>query len=347
MIIREISDKEKAAFNRVAGHPLQTWEWGEFRRQTGLQVIRLGEFDEDRLIQAYQLTVHPLPFGQNTSLIWFPRGPMPHEQMLTSLTEIGQKKGAVYIKLEPNVSAPAAQATARFSPIRTFLTNHGCQLGKEIFINHTATLDLTKTEDELLAQMKPKTRYNLRLAQKYGVEVHEDNSPTAFDTYVRLTKATTERQGFFAHTPEYHRQMWATLYPAGLAHLLVATYQGQPVVTWILFTHQNILYYPYGASSRQHHETMPAYAMMWAAIRFGREHDCTKFDLWGCLGPEADPADPRYGFHRFKLGFGTQLQEFLGTYDLVVYHAAYPLIRTAENVRDRVLQLKKKFRRSS
>lgn len=346
MIVREIRQNEEKNFNQAADHPLQTWEWGEFRRQTGLKVIRLGEFEENQLKQVYQLTVHPLPFGRNQNIIWFPRGPMPHEQMLTALREVGEKEKAVYLKLEPNICAPVSEATARFEPIRSFLATQGCQRGKEIFIGHTLTLDLTKNENELLAALKPKTRYNLRLAQKNGIEVHEDNSPAAFETYLRLTKATTERQGFFAHTPEYHRQMWRTLQPSGLAHLFVASYQDQPLVTWILFTHKKTLYYPYGASSRKYSELMPAYAMMWAAIRFGKENGCTVFDLWGSLGQNPNETDPRYGFHRFKEGFGTELQEFLGTYDLVVNFAIYPFMRFAENGRDQLLRLKKRLRLS-
>ena len=345
MIIREIKLDEKERYNQAAEHPLQTWEWGEFRQETGLKVIRLGEFDQDELIQSYQLTVHPLPFKKlNRSVIWFPRGPMPHQQMLITLRQLALNNQAIYVKLEPNVYAPTGSITAKLDQVRTFLQTNGCQPGQDIFINHTFTLNLNQTTDELLAQMKPKTRYNLNLAQKAGIEVKEDNSETAFEAYLKLTKATTERQGFFAHTPDYHRQMWKHLHQAGIAHLLVASYQDQPLVTWVLFKHRQTLYYPYGASSRLHRDKMPVYAMMWAAIRFGQTHQCHTLDLWGSLGLDPDPQDPRFGFHRFKAGFGGTLQEYVGTWDLVVDQALYPIVQLGEKGRSKLLGLRKKLR---
>lgn len=341
MITREVLPEEKNRFNAVAPHPLQSWEWGEFRKATGLEVIRLGLFDSQKLMVSYQLTIHSLPHTPYT-VIYSPKGPMPDKAMLQALTKVGVQKKAILVKLEPNVGGPINHdiETSRLQDVKEFLKKNHCRLGQPLFTKHTFWLDLTKTEEQLLAAMKSKTRYNVRLAQKHGVKVVEDNSPEAFEIYLQLMMETTKRQGFYAHTLDYHREMWQILNPAGVAHLLLAKYQGKILVAWVLFTFNKVLYYPYGASTRENREVMPSYAMMWEAIKFGQKMDCKKFDLWGTPGPNPDPQDPWYGFHRFKQGFGAQLVEFIGTWDLVINPPLYPFYNFANSLRWKFLRLK-------
>ena len=222
-----------------------------------------------------------------------------------------------------------------------------------LFTKYTFILDLTKSEEELLRNMHPKTRYNIKVAQKHEVMVIEDNSDEAFETYLKLTRETTKRQGFYAHSEQYHRLQWETL---GIknqkskiknhdsyfmihnsnklsAHLLTATYKNRVLVAWILFTFKDTLYYPYGASSSLHRDTMASNLMMWEAIRFGKKLGLKKFDMWGSLGPAPSPKDPWYGFHRFKEGYGGKLVEFVGSYDLVINPVLYQLYKIADKIR--------------
>jgi lipid II:glycine glycyltransferase (peptidoglycan interpeptide bridge formation enzyme) len=343
VLIREVSEKEKNKFNQVATHPLQSWEWGKFREKTGKKVIRLGVFEEKELKAGCQLTVHPLP-KTNFNLLYFPKGPLPSQRMLKALAKLGQQEQAILIKMEPNVGHPLDSAkTSAFKEIGQFLLKNNCRPGRPLFTPYTFQIDLTKKEEALLAAMKSKTRYNLRLAQRHGVEVVKDNSPQAFETYLKLMIETTRRQKFFAHTPDYHRQMWEILNPAGMAHLLLAKYKGETLVAWILFTLNHVLYYPYGGSTRKYREVMPSYAMMWEAIKFGQKMRCTTFDLWGTPGPNPDPKDPWYGFHHFKEGFGAQLIEFLGTWDLVINPYLYPAYNLANGLRWKFLRLKSRL----
>lgn len=332
MIVREVLPEEKAQFNAVASHPLQSWEWGEFRQKTGLKVIRLGTFAEKELTAGYQLTVHPLSVG-GYNLIYFPKGPMPDLTMLKALKKFGLQEKALFAKLEPNILSNP--------DVKNFLLANGCQEGSPMFTRYTFQLDLAKPEDQLLAEMKPKTRYNIRLAQRHGVAVAEDNSPAAFAVYLKFLTETTQRQHFYAHTLDYHRKMWETMRPAGIAHLFVAKYQDQILATYIFFVFDQVLYYPYGASTREHQDVMPAYALFWEAIKFGKKMGCKMFDMWGALGPDPDPKDPWYGFHRFKEGFGGKLVECVGTYDLVINQPLYSLFKIANSFRWKLLRLRK------
>lgn len=337
MLVREVFEEEKEQFNRVAVHPLQSWEWGDFRKKTGLKVIRLGIFDPStssgqvKLKATYQLTVHPIP-KTNYSVLYFPRGPQPDKLMIAALEKIGQQEKAIFIKMEPNIKKDAKTDQ--------FLLENGCQKGKSLFTKYSFQINLQQTEEELLTKMKPKTRYNIRISQKHNVKISEDNSPETFEKYLELTAETTQRQKFYAHSADYHRKMWSVLQPSGIARLFKAQYKNQTLVTDIFFIFNQVLYYPYGASNREHKEVMAPYGLFWEVIKFGQKMGCKIFDMWGSLGPNPSPRDPWFGFHHFKEGFGGELVEFIGTYDLVLNPFLYSLYNFANNLRWKFLRLK-------
>src|SRR3990167_11461272 len=101
MIVREVRDEEKNSYNQLASHVIQSWEWGEFRKKMGLDLVRLGHFEGNKLVACYQLTFHSVPLFKNT-VGYLPKGPMPDEKMVKALKEIGQARNAAFIKIEPN-----------------------------------------------------------------------------------------------------------------------------------------------------------------------------------------------------------------------------------------------------
>ena len=338
-MIRIVEHKDKIQFNKLAFHPLQSWEWGEFRLKTGIEVLRLGRYVKDKLTETAQITIHPLPVASLT-IGYFPKGNIPSGEMLEELMELGKKKNAVMIKLEPHVEKS-----------QFHLKHHRLKPSPyPLFTRFTFQLDLSTSEDQLLSKMHHKTRYNIRLAQKKGVFVVEDNSDEAFETYLKLLKATTIRQKFFAHTEKYNRLMWETMKGAGMAHLLTAKYKTgegreETLAAWVLFLFNNVLYYPYGASANLYRQYMPSNLMMWEAIRFGKKNGAEVFDMWGALGPDPDPTDPWYGFHKFKEGYGPVLTELIGSFDLVVNPVAYPLFNGFHLAREIFLKIKMSLRR--
>lgn len=342
MLIRPIREDEKILYNRVVHHPLQSWEWGEFRKKTGLEVERIGFFQAGKLQKALQVTFHPLPIIGKT-VGYFPKGDMPDEEQISALTQLAQKHNALFIKMEPNV-AQKVDVPSAHKQIADFLESQGAQLGRPLFTKYTFQLDLTPSEDDLFSQLKSKTRYNVNLAFKKGVTILEDSTKAGLEKYLEIQAETTRRQGFYAHSDEYFRQMWEIFNPTGMMKIFHAVYQQQVLTSWILFIFDDTLYYPYGASSSQHRDVMASNLMMWEIMRLGKKMNCTLFDMWGSLGPNPDPKDPWYGFHRFKSGYGGELVEFLGTYDLVQDLTLYKLFRLAENTRWKFLRLKAKLK---
>ena len=328
MIVADILPDQAKAFDAVVTHPLQSFEWGEFRKKTGIKVIRKGFFENKKLIFAFQLTIHPIPHTSVT-IGYLPKGTMPTKEMLEELKKIAKIEKCIFIQLEPNIKIEDVSK-------KEFINLGLIDSAHPLFTKYTFQLDLTRSEEELLKQMHSKTRYNIKVAQKHNVEVKEEDSKEAFDSYLTLTMETTNRQGFYAHTPKYHTIMWETLRNTKSqlqAHLFVARFNNIPLTTWILFTFKDMLYYPYGASSSMHREVMASNLMMWEAIKFGKKQKLKLFDMWGSLGENPNPKDPWFGFHRFKSGYGPTLIEFVGSFDLVINPVLYTLYKIADTFR--------------
>jgi len=282
------------------------------------------------------ITLHHLPFTFYRIGI-FEKGPAPTRAQLLELRKLAKQNNLIFIKLEPNFVPGTRQQALGTSKL---LKQNGCVPGRRLFTPTTFWIDLTKSEEELLKSFSSKTRYNIRLAQKQGVVVKEDNSDKAFEKYLKLTFETARRQGFYAHTERYHRLMWGALRLAmarsgreTIAHLLTAKYKGEIVSAWILFVWKDFLYYPYGASTDKYKNVMANNLMVWEAIRFGRNLKLKTFDLWG--------REEGKGFTRFKEGYNPKVVELVGSWDLVINKPLYFLYRGAEFIRWKILRLLK------
>ena len=340
-MVRTVDINEKNDFNKLAIHPLQAWEWGDFRLKTGIDVKRLGRYENTKLVETALITIHPIPMT-SYKIGYFPKGKIPSREMTDYLRTLGQKEKIIFFKLEPNV----------VKNNESRIMNHELDIRPSphpLFTKYTFQLDLRKSEEELLKNMHPKTRYNIRLAEKKGVTIVEDSSRHAFSEYLRLTRETTVRQKFFAHTEKYHRLMWETLQPAGIAKLFLAKFPGNGkeniLVAWILFVFNGVLYYPYGASSHLHRNLMPSNLMMWNTIKFGKKNKCEMFDMWGALSPEPSINDPWYGFHKFKEGYGPKLTELIGSYDLIINPLLYYIYNASNTLRNLYLSFRAALRK--
>lgn len=341
MIYRRPRVDEFDAFEALAQYPLQSTAWGNFREDTDIDVTRLVGFDDAKMVSQMQVFIHPVP-KLPFSIGNYSKGEMPSEIMLKALYELGQEKKAIFIKLEPNISAPPYSGEELLK-LKEFLLDHGCEVGRAFFTPYTFILDLTQTEEQILDNMKPKTRYNIKIAEKHDVKIIEDSTNEGFEDYLKLLKETTQRQQFYAHSEEYQRKMWQHMRGAGIAKVVKAVYRDEVIVAWVLFHYKDTLYYPYGASGRKHRKVMASNLMMWEVIKLGKQLGAAKFDMWGCLGPKPDETHPWYGFHRFKEGFGGVLTEYVGSFDLIIDPNLYKLYRIADRWRWKLLNFKRKL----
>ena len=326
--------------DKIATHPLQTSAWAEFRRKWGNEVLET---------KYGIITTHKIPLT-SYKLGVFEKGPAPTRDMLNALRVMGKENKLIFIKLEPNFGSELPITNSQFSiksKLIKLLKQNGAVEGKTVFTPTTFQIDLTPSEEELMKNFSGKTRYNIRLAERNGVTIKEGNSDKAFERYLELTAETVHRQGFYAHTEKYHRLMWKFLHQSPItnhqspiAHLLTATYKGNIITTWILFSWKDFLYYPYGASTEKYKQSLAGKTgknvmannlMMWEAIKFGKKLGLKTFDLWG--------REEGKGFTKFKEGYNPKVIEFLGTWDLVINKPLYTIYRLAEKIRWPTLKL--------
>ena len=326
-IVGENFDKKQ--YNNLAIHPLQSWQWGEARKKMGIEVLRIGEYTNNQITNIYQITFHEIPYT-NYKIGYLPRSRFPSKVVLNFLLDYSKKNNVAFIKIEPYVLKNNFKS--QISNLKLIKSPH------PLFPDWTIILDLDKSEDELLKNMKSKTRYNIRLAQKKGVVVKEESNEKGFEIFCRLYFETCKRQNYNGHNPQYHKIIWETL-KKDLAHILVAYHQNTPLATYELILFNNTFYYPYGGTSKEMRNLMASNLIMWEAIRLGKNLKADKFDMWGSLPPTYPQNHPWAGFTRFKEGYSGRFVQMAGSFDLIVNAFMYKLYDFTYSLREVYLKL--------
>jgi len=316
-------------------HILQSWAWGEFKSRHGWRARRLLFQEEGRTVAAASVLERRLP-RLPVSVLYVPKGPALDwndtglaDRLLASLEHLARQRRALFLKIDPDLYDP--DGAPGFCPrptnapqIARLLTRRRWRFsGEQVQFRNTLLLDLTRPEEDLLAAMKQKTRYNIRLAMRHGVQVRL-GTPADLDIFYRLYAETARRDGFPIRPADYYRDAWGSFLEAGHARLLLAEVAGEVVAGLILFLFGPTAWYMYGASSDRHRERMPNYLLQWEAIRCARAAGCTLYDLWGAPDTLVE-SDPMWGVVRFKLGLGGQLVRGLGAWDFPVSRWGYRL----------------------
>ncbi len=303
-------------------HLLQKREWGDLKAAFGWSVVRFQVEDTGA-----QLLFRRLPFGW--SIGYLPKGPLysgsqPAPGFWSALDRICREQRAIFCTLE--VDAWEEEGGFSFPP--------GWRPSpRPIQPPRTLIVDLRGDEEQILARMKQKTRYNIRLAEKKGVYVRPWDD---LESFHRLMLVTGQRDSFGVHSLDYYRRAWELFRPSGQCELLVAEYAQQPLAALMVFRHGRRAWYLYGASSDLERNRMPTYLLQWEAMRWAKAQGAEEYDLWGV--PDADEAtleahfterqDGLWGVYRFKRGFGGRLRRAVQAHDRVYRPLLYRLIRS-------------------
>lgn len=301
------------------GHILQSHEFGEFKRTVGWRPVRLVLERDGEVRGVGQFLVYSTPLVPGT-LMYSTKGPwLPWDDeeavrtFFRGVLTVAEREGAHTVKIEPEVLEGQTR-------IKDLLTEIGFEKARyNLQFKTTMIVDLSPSEEQLLANMKGKTRYNIRLAAKKGVEIVEDNSMAAREAFYELFKITAERDGFSLRPYEYYERLWRTMYAAGRAHLFFAMHDGQRLAGIYIHTFGHKYWYHLGASTNEKRNLMPAYLLQWEVMRWANARGITYYDMVAIPNPEKlNEDDPMWGLYRFKAGFGGEIREFLGCLDLPV-----------------------------
>ena len=309
---------------------LQSWEWAQIKRMNGWQPIFLRWINDDADCVA-SVCIHkktvPI-FGRlfGTCLMYAPRGPVLNwkdqpltEQVFSDLQQFTREQHAIFLKIDPAVAVSSHVSkemifSATESDLQKRLISCGWVYSQDqLQFKNTVLLDLNLTEDILLERMKQKTRYNIRLADRKGVEVSIAGDDDLKELY-RLYAETATRDGFVIRTRDYYLSVWRSLIEAGIAYPLIARYQGKIISGLILFVFGSTATYFYGMSTDQFREVMPNYLLQWEAIKLAKSKGCTVYDFWGAPDNFTDE-DRLSGVYRFKEGFNGSIFLGIGAWD--------------------------------
>ncbi len=302
---------ELVVANPDGGHILQTRAWGEFKRSWGWHPT-YWVAEAAGAETAVLFLRRPIPgFGD----LWYaPKGPgvIDAGAMLDILSDRDSMRSAFLVKVEPELEESRTDTrlwrSAGLSKARSDV-----QMSRATII-----VDLDRDEDALIASFKPKTRYNIRLAARRGVEVNPVEMTDAnIAVMYSLMAATRERAGFFLRSEKYFRGYWELQAASGQAQLFFASWQGQVlagVFATFLGTHG---WYKDGGSIKEHSELMAPHLLQWEVMRWLRERGVRTYDLVA-VPPASQLVDshPLFGLYRFKSGFSDTITEFAGTWDL-------------------------------
>ena len=196
-------------------------------------------------------------------------------------------------------------------------------------------IDISKSEDEILAQMKPKGRYNIKVAQKHGVEATVcpiDRLNDGVEIFYDLYQQTGQHQKLTLRDKKYFLEMMKVLYPKGEAAILIARYQNVPLSAIIVTFYDKTASYLYGGTSRLHTNVMAPYAVHYEAIKLAKEKGCKRYDLLAVAPP--NETNHKYAnLTFFKEQFGGRKVNIVGSYDLVYKPVWYRLFKFAEQIR--------------
>ncbi len=321
MIVEHITD-EKTWDDAVqkSPHPtfLQSWAWGQFQLSLKRKVFRLAFVVEGKTVAIVQGIQMPGRFWQR--YIYCPRGPLQIAQDV-SREDVMQ----TFVQYLKDAAHLRKALFVRYDPIDVW--NHpSAQPGPMMQPWATRMVDLSQTEEELLAQMKSKTRYNIRLATRYRIEIKAHTGRKPLKHFLKLLHETSKRQGIKAHPDKYYRHMEKVLSDTKRFWIYEACRDNITYSVGIFVLFAGTAYYLHGASSERGRTIRASYALQWQAMCDAKKHGAQNYDFFGVAGTSAQERTWA-GITQFKEGFGGRTITFEHTKEIPLNEKKYRLFR--------------------
>lgn len=326
-------DNEKDWEGFLASHPetnfLQSWYWGEFHKAYGNKIYRTGFYKDKKLVGVMLSVVEDAKRGRYLTV---PGGPIFDwgdpgliKSFIVEIKRIAKADNCVFVRVRPQLESNEFSKTI-------FAKNGFVSAPIHLHAELTSQLDVAKPEEELLANMRKATRYEIRKALSQGIKITTTDNPVAIKKFYDLQILTSKRQGFVPFSYKFLSEQFKVFAKAKKALLYSAEFGNKLLAqAFIIFYGQEAVYH-YGASTEDGRKYPGAYLIQWEAIREAKKRGMKRYNLWG-VAPE-DQKDHRfYGLSIFKRGFGGADLEYLHARDLVINSPRYLINLAIENVR--------------
>jgi len=310
---------DKFIRNYPNAHLLQTSRWGDLKQSNGWDVARIVLENAGS-----QVLFRHLPLGYTIAYIG--KGPIgqPKAEFWKAVDALCHDHRAVFLKVEPDEWLDGRETTvdAESSGFR--------RSSQSIQPPRTILVEIGGDEAGILARMKQKTRYNIRLAIKRGVVVRQSSDVNIFH---ELLLETGKREKFGIHSYQYYQRCYDLFNPRGECELLLAEFEEKQISGVMIFAIGDRAWYFYGASSDRYRNTMASYLLQWEAIRWARSRGCKYYDFWGVPDEDEETLESEFihrddglwGVYRFKRGFGGNLVRSSGPWDRIYHPILYQI----------------------
>jgi len=307
----------------VLQHPdatiLQSWQWGEFQKSLGNKIWRLAVLDQGQPITQISIIKLSLKFGLN--IFYAPRAlflnktlPAHHQhqamQMIVDkIKKLAKTERVILFRTDPPIHPGDNTSLSIFKSLGFVISPRSTQPKTNL------QLDITAQTINLLMQMKQKTRYNIRLAEKKGITIHSTNKPDDMDIFNLLMRETAIRDNFISHTNDYYHHQLTTLGASKNLSLFIAYDKHTPLAAALVSFFGSTATYLHGASSNKYREKQAPYLLHWEIIKTAKKQGCAIYDLGGI---NLSQQHAWVGITRFKLGFGGKVVEYVGNLELPI-----------------------------
>ncbi|MCX6762815.1 MAG: peptidoglycan bridge formation glycyltransferase FemA/FemB family protein [Candidatus Moranbacteria bacterium] len=316
--------------NSPDGGFLQSEYWKEFQEAWGRNAFAISISKEDGELAAFaNIIEHTLPIVGK--YFYISRGPVIEKSKIQNFLDesfdLAGKNNIGWVRMEPNSEEDLKSIRENLSNNLKIKKSSVDMQPREILM-----IDISKGEEEILAGMKQKTRYNIKLADKKGVKIYSSRKENHIDDFCRLVKITSERDRIKSHPESYYRKMFKVI-PGDVLKLYVAEYEGKTIVANLVLFFGKTAIYMHGASDNEYRNAMAPHLLQWQAIQDAKEAGCERYDLGGIRTGAAD--NSWLGITKFKTGFAPGIRpiQFPGCYDIILKPAKYNLYRALQKVK--------------
>ena len=331
----EVTDKEeweRFLDSQKDANFLQSFNWGEFHKALGKTVKRIGIYDGKKLAGVFLCIVEK---AKRATYLTVPGGPLidwKSKELVQAfrqiIIDIAKKENCSFVRVRPQIFETEGNSKL-FE--RLGFRNAPMHLHAEL----THQLDLTKSEDQLLASMRKTTRYEIKQAIKQDIKITVSKNLEDLDAFYELQSQTAKRQHFVEFDKKFLKEQFSVFVKDNQVLLFTATLGKKKLAQAFIIFYGEEADYHYGASTLDGREYPGAYLIQWEAIKEAKKRGLKRYNLWG-VAPEGETSHRFYGVSVFKRGFGGEDINFLHARDLVINSLSYKVNWLIESARKKV-----------
>lgn len=325
---------DQVLWDSFVTNPMQSWAWGESRKELGIKLFRFGIYENNILKNVFHITLHGVK-NISYQMGYIARSFIPDEYVCTFLKKFAQENKIIFIKFEPDVFR---------KDLKKEITGLLKKTNQDNFALWTQVLDTTESVENIFKNFSKTVRRDIRFGEKNEINVTISNDINDYAIFEDIYFQTTKRQKFLGHNKHYHKIVFESLRRYNNVYIFIARdKEEKPVAVSEVVSFKDKLYYVYAGSLGKETPVGAMYILIWNIINYGKQKNLISLDFWGSLPPQYDTNHPWAGFTKFKQAFGGEFREYVGSYDLIAFPFLYQLYKVFFLLRNILTKIRKRL----